>query len=126
MDEELLNEEREYKSQIFFDGDVLTADDMNNVITGIDESLKRVTDLSEISLQEFENIHTQVDSIESNITGIDNKVPNLPYNEGQYFLSGNHQGGLSYYEWVKNDPIMMFRDPDNDGRIIIGEEDPVD
>lgn len=42
-----------YKSQVFFDGDVLTASEMNNVIRGIDECMERVPNAPDVDGRYF-------------------------------------------------------------------------
>lgn len=91
MDTEQLRQVPEkYKSQVFFDGDVLTASEMNNVIRGIDECMA--------------------------------KVPDAPDVDGQYFLSATVGDPTSDYSWIRSDPFTLYRDPDKDGNVIIGED----
>lgn len=91
MDNEQLRQVPEkYKSQVFFDGDVLTAAEMNNVIKGIDECME--------------------------------KVPNVPDVDGQYFLSATFNDPNYDYGWVRSDPFTLYRDPNKDGNVIIGED----
>ena len=117
-----MDTETKYQSKIFFDGDVLTSDDMNNLIFGIDENKQSIADIDETVIADLTSLENQVESISTDVASLNTKLPNLP-NDGQYFLSGTESEGLKTYEWVKNDPVLMFRDPDDDGNIIIGEED---
>lgn len=80
--------QKQYKSQIFFDGDVLTADEMNNIIAGIDECME--------------------------------KVPEAPPENGAYFLSATVNDPQLEYSWVPSDVAIMYRDPQQNGNIIIG------
>ena len=59
------------------------------------------------------------------IAGIDEcqtKVPNAPESGGQYFLSANSDDITDKYKWIRSDPFTLYRDLDNDGNVIIGED----
>ena len=59
------------------------------------------------------------------IKGIDEcmeKVPEVPDISGQYFLSATFNDPTTDYGWVRSDPFTLYRDPDDDGNVIIGED----
>lgn len=113
-----------YKSQIFTDGEVLTADSMNNIISGINEALSNIEDIDETITPAINTLNNEMSNANNEINILNTKVPDAPTNDGQYFLSTTTDTGITSYHWTKADPTPLYRDPDDDGNIIIGEDDP--
>ena len=104
-----------YQPEIFTDGEVLTADSMNNIISGINEALSNISDIDETITPAINTLNNEMSNT---------KVPAAPLEDGDYFLSTTTNTGINSYYWTKADPTPLYRDPDDDGNIIIGEDDP--
>lgn len=112
-----------YKSQIFTDGEVLTADSMNNIIAGINEALSNIEDIDGTITPAINTLNSEMSNANNEINSLNTKVPDAPLEDGQYFLSTTTDTGNTSYHWIKSDPTPLYRDPDDDGNIIIGEDD---
>ena len=95
-EESKMDEENRYITHEFEDGQILTAEDMNNIIAGIDENIESIKDLS---------------------NELQYRVPPMPSYNGMYWLSASYPFGG--YEWVKETPVSMYTDPEDDGNIVI-------
>ena len=114
-----MDQENTYVTQVFEDGQILTANDMNNIIAGIDENSKKIEDLDSLT-NDINSIETTINNIEYDINGLSNRVPATPNEDGTYWLSASQPSNV--YQWVKQSAIQIYSDPDNDGNIIISDE----
>ena len=119
----------QYKSQVFVDGQVLTADEMNNIISGVDEALSSIEHFDNTIVPEVDNLMQQMTSLNHDINQLNTRVPITPSQEGQYFLSSIVEGDHKIYDWI-NSPIspspgsssLVFLDPQEDGNIYIYDQ----
>ena len=109
----------QYVSHVFTDGEILTADDMNNIIAGIDENAEKIDDLDSLT-QDISQLDVQLDAIADDVSDLQNKVPNTPSDSGTSWLSASQPGNT--YLWVKQSAVQVYSDPGNDGNIIISDE----
>lgn len=112
-----------YQPEIFTDGEVLTADSMNNIISGINEVLSSISDIDETITPAINTLNNEMSNVNNEINVLNTKVPDAPVEDGDYFLSTTTDTGITSYHWTKSDPTPLYRDPDDDGNIIIGEDD---
>lgn len=113
-----------YQPQIFNDGEVLTADSMNNIISGINEALSNISDIDETITPAINTLNNEMSNVNNEINVLNTKVPDAPLEDGEYFLSTTTTDtGITSYHWIKSDPTPLYRDPNDDGNIIIGEDD---
>ena len=109
----------QYESHVFTDGDILTADDMNNIIAGIDENIKSIEDLDSLT-QDISQIDNQLEEVQNSVQQMQNRVPVTPSDDGTYWLSASQPGNV--HHWVKQAAVQVYSDPENDGNIIISDE----
>lgn len=111
-----MDENTEYVSHIFNDGDILTAGDMNNIILGIDENAEKIKNLNNLA-EDIVDIDQDISNLESSVTTLQNRVPQSPAEDGTYWLSSSQPSNV--YRWVQKSAVTVYEDPDEDGNIIV-------